>query len=116
MKGGKTKQEAHSHQLKLTPQQEATVSKWIKKLTTGGYAPDYRLVRQIANEIRYKRVRRFGEVEYIDMDMLDTLDNRPLSVNWVYRFLKRYPHLVSCQGRRIEASRLNGCTKDILQV
>jgi hypothetical protein len=37
-----------------------------------------------------------------------------LGKNWVGRFLKRAPTLVSSNGKRIEGARLNGCSKEAL--
>jgi hypothetical protein len=84
--GGKSRQEARSTQQALTTEQEAIIVKWIKRLTATRYAPDYRLVRQIANEIRLKRLRIFGQVEYTEG--VYTQDSTSLlGRNWVYRFV-----------------------------
>jgi hypothetical protein len=57
--GGNTQQEARQQQQLLSKNQETVLLKWIKELTTSGYAPSYRILREVAEEVRSNKCRVF---------------------------------------------------------
>jgi transposase len=54
-----SRQEARQKQQLLSKNQEATLLKWIKELTTSGYAPSHRILHEVAEEVRSNRCRVF---------------------------------------------------------
>jgi tryptophanyl-tRNA synthetase len=46
------------HQL-LSKNQEIILLKWIKQLTSSGYAPSHQVLREVADEVRTNRCRIF---------------------------------------------------------
>jgi len=57
--GGSTQQEARQQQQLLLKNQETILLKWIKGLTSSGYAPSYRILREVAEEVRSNKCRIF---------------------------------------------------------
>ena len=57
VRGIPTRTKAHQQQQLLSKNQEKTLLKWIKELTSSGYAPSHRILREVANEVRTNRCR-----------------------------------------------------------
>ncbi|KFY47313.1 hypothetical protein V494_00068 [Pseudogymnoascus sp. VKM F-4513 (FW-928)] len=57
LKGGSTRRKAQQQQQLLSKNQELTLLKWIKQLTSSGYAPSHRILREVADEVRTNRCR-----------------------------------------------------------
>jgi hypothetical protein len=53
------RKEARQQQQLLTKNQEQILLKWIKELTASGYAPSYRILREVADEVRSNKCRVF---------------------------------------------------------
>ena len=119
MKGGLTRQEARQQQQLLSKTQEETLLKWIKELTISGYAPSHHILREVAEDIRADRCRIFQLPNQLhnqlhQLTQLEQIPNFPLGQDWVPRFIKRHPHLQVRLGRRIEAQRMSGVTKQVV--
>ena len=54
-----SQREARQKQQLLSKNQEQTLLKWIKRLTASGYAPSYRILREVAEEVRSNKCRVF---------------------------------------------------------
>ena len=59
VRGIPTRTEARQQQQLLSKNQEKTLLKWIKELTSSGYAPSHRILREVADEVRTNRCRIF---------------------------------------------------------
>ena len=53
--GTPTSVEARQKQQLLSKNQELTLLKWIKQLTSSGYTPSHRILREVANEVHANR-------------------------------------------------------------
>lgn len=112
VKGRNSRVQARYAQQKLSYDQENTLLKWIKYLTSSGYSPGHQLLKEVAEEIRSGR-------DYTLRDAIPTSPNTSLLVrnhlllgqDWVPRFVQRHPHLKVVIGRRIESVRMDGATK-----
>jgi hypothetical protein len=114
--GRPSQQEARQQQQLLSESQEKTLLRWIKGLTISGYAPTHQILRDV-DEIRANRYRIFPYDEHNNNELQHTYEqipNLPLGQEWVARFIKRHPHLQVRLGRRIEAQRMSGVTKQVV--
>lgn len=59
VRGTPTRSEARQKQQHLSKNQEIILLKWIKGLTTSGYAPSHRILREVAEEVRSNKCRVF---------------------------------------------------------
>jgi hypothetical protein len=59
LNGGHTRKEARQKQQLLSKNQEQTLLKWIKELTTSGYAPSHRILREVVDEVWLNKCRIF---------------------------------------------------------
>jgi hypothetical protein len=57
--GSSTCVEVHQKQQLLSKNQEIILLKWIKELTTSGYAPSHCILREVAEEVQSNRCRVF---------------------------------------------------------
>jgi len=57
--GGHTRAEARLLQQLLSKNQETTLLKCIKELTSSGYAPSHRILREVAEEVQSNKCRVF---------------------------------------------------------
>jgi hypothetical protein len=106
IKGRKSRRESHEKLQALTPPEERELARWISKLSITGFAPNHRLVKEMAQCIRNRRTRH-------DKDNPDKTIS--LGKNWVPHFLRRYPHLQTVTAHGIEASRIEGTSHETLQ-
>jgi hypothetical protein len=113
--------EARQKQQLLSKNQEKTLLKWIKELTISGYAPSHRILREVADEVRSNKCRVFQPQQLQLQQQPQTqqqqpqIPNLPLGQEWVPRFIQRHPNLRVKLGRRVEAQRMNGVTKQVLK-
>ncbi|PQM43848.1 hypothetical protein VE01_10744 [Pseudogymnoascus verrucosus] len=116
-----TRIEARQKQQLLSKNQEKTLLKWIKELTISGYAPSHRILREVADEVRSNKCRVFQPQQLQLQQQPQTqqqqpqIPNLPLRQEWVPRFIQRHPNLRVKLGRRVEAQRMNGVTKQVLK-
>ncbi|KFY13187.1 hypothetical protein V491_06483 [Pseudogymnoascus sp. VKM F-3775] len=114
IQGGSTRQEARQKQQLLSTVQEKTLLKWTKELTISGYAPSHRVLREVADEVRTNRRRVYQSHLQTQQPQQPQIPRFPLGQSWLPQFIKRHPHLRVKLGRRVEAQRMNGATKDVL--
>ena len=60
VRGIPTRKEARQQQQLLSKNQENTLLKWIKELTSSSYAPSHRILREVANEVRTTNRGSYG--------------------------------------------------------
>jgi len=82
-------EEAHIHRQRLTKAEETALATWIGLMQLWGWPPRICQVRLMAIDFLRKRG---------DMDAL--------GLNWIQKFLSRYPHLDSRWSQSIENDRL----------
>ena len=110
--GGLSRSQARHQQQKLSYAEEKVLLKWIKDLTISGYSPGHRLLKEVAEEIRTKRVHNLDDIPpspFIPQPRFI------LGQDWVPRFIQRHIHLKVIIGRRIESVRMDGATKPVLE-
>jgi hypothetical protein len=110
--GGLTRSQARQQQQKLSYAQEKVLLKWIKELTISGYSPGHRLLKEMAEEIRTKRVYNLDDTPPSPSIPRPQF---PLGHEWVPRFIQRHEQLKVVIGRRIESVRMDGATKPVLE-
>jgi hypothetical protein len=88
LNGSKPHAIAHSHQQRLTPEQEEFLVQWILDEDSRAQPPSHPRVREMATRI----LRMNG-------------DTRPLGRRWIPQFLARNPRVASIVGRKIESAR-----------
>ena len=108
MKGGKsTAQSVEARQLLTIPEEKALVE-WIKRLTITGHPATHAFIREMAEEIRNRRVSQIN----IDMNLVTY---PPIGNSWVPTFLKRHAELQTTLSHAIEASRITTITKPAMR-
>jgi hypothetical protein len=119
---GLTRAQARQQQQLLSKNQEQTLLKWIKELTISGYAPTHRILREVADEVRSNKCRVFQPQPQQQQQQTQQpqqpqpqIPNLPLRQEWVPQFIQRHPNLRVKLGRRVEAQRMNGVTKQVLK-
>jgi hypothetical protein len=123
--GGNTRIEARQQQQLLSKTQEQTLLKWIKQLTSSGYAPSHWILREVADEVRTNRCRIYQgrgtqqqqqqQTQELQPQLQLQIPKLPLRQDWVPRFIQRHPNLCVKLGRRVEAQKMNGVTKQVLK-
>ena len=119
LRGIPTRTEARQQQQLLSKTQEKTLLKWIKELTSSGYAPSHRILREVADEVRTNRRRMYQS--HLQTQQPQTQQQQlqipklSLGQDWVPRFIQRHLHLCVKLGHRVEAQRMNGVTKQVLK-
>ncbi|OAF54571.1 hypothetical protein VC83_09180 [Pseudogymnoascus destructans] len=66
VQGMPSRTEARQKQQLLPKNQEATLLKWIKVLTKGGYAPSHHILREVADEVHLNHCRVFEHHKHSD--------------------------------------------------
>ena len=98
--GKKAHSKAHENTMNLTHHEESELVRWITMLTTRGYAPHYRTVRELAELIRNRRV--FG----VNNETIQLVNYESFGRDWVSRFMSHHPQLESARRKCIEAARI----------
>jgi 4-hydroxybenzoate polyprenyltransferase len=93
--GRLTRNEAHQHRQKLSPDIEIRLVTWIINQEALGYAPSHGQVKGMVREILKKK----GE-------------NDDLGIHWMDGFFHRHPDVKTKLGRRIDFRRLNGASPE----
>ena len=97
LSGGKSVAESRENSQLLTIPEEKALVEWITRLTMTGHPATHAFIREMAEEIRRKRVEKINnEMELISYD--------PIGTKWVPTFLKRYPQLETTLSEIIEAA------------
>ena len=92
--------QANEQLMHLTIEEEKELVHWITKLTTRGYAPRYRTVRELAEIIRNRRVMGVND------DSIQLVNYEQFGRDWVARFMSHHPQLESARRKCIEAARI----------
>jgi hypothetical protein len=108
-KGGRSQAEGNEWQQLLTSNEERALVKWITELTVNGFPPRAQTIREMAEEIRRRRVTAINDasIELVHYD--------PIGMQWSARFLARHPELQCIYARRIDVARLKESTPETIQ-
>jgi len=92
--------QAHEESMNLTIGEEKELVHWITTLTTRGYAPRYRTVRELMEMIRNRRVAGVND------NTIQLVNYEPFGRDWAARFMSRHSQLESARVKCIEAARI----------
>jgi hypothetical protein len=94
--GGQTHGEAHEPAQHFSIGEEKALADLITRHSASGHPLTHLQVREIAEQIRSRRVLGINEsgIQHINYE--------PIGQQWVQRFLQRQPHLKSIMGQSIE--------------
>ena len=106
----KPRNQAHESDQNLTHAEEKELVQWITRLTLTGYAPRYETLRQLAEIIRERRIKKTddGDCE-LQIKVYD-----PIGKDWVPRFIQRHPELASVRPRSIDSIRIKDTSPERL--
>ena len=100
---------AHERDQNLTHAEEKELVRWITCLTITGYPSRYKTLREIAEEIRKRRVKDINE------EGMQLIEYESIGKDWVWRFLLRHPELASVTPESIDAVRVKDTSPERLQ-
>jgi len=100
---------AHETEQLLSQAEEKELVRWITRLTITGYPPRYDTLREMAEEIRKRRVKNINE------NGLELVTYDDIGKQWVARFLRRHSELASVRPRSIDAVRVKDTSPARLQ-
>ena len=106
MAGGLSRAQATEITQVLLNAEERTLVRWISRYTCAGSPITPSLLLKLAELIRYERVRHASQ------SSSSTKIIAPISHEWLYRFLNRYPKIQSIYARQLEAARFTGASYD----
>jgi DDE superfamily endonuclease/Tc5 transposase DNA-binding domain/helix-turn-helix, Psq domain len=107
--GKKTRTQTHEMAQILSNAEENTLVRWISRLTVTGFPATPMLVKEMADEIRIRRVQ-------VASSQNPTFTNTPpIGHEWIYRFQKRHPELKGCYSRQLESNRAKEATSEKIQ-
>ena len=109
VKGKMPRNKAHEADQILSHAEEKELVQWITRLTISGYPPRYQTLREMAEEIRKRRVKNINEngMQLVVYDEIGT--------QWVQRFLRRHSELASVTPRSIDTVRIKEVSPERLQ-
>ena len=81
LKGRLPRTQAHRTEQHLSEPEESALAQWIQESTATGYLPRYPIVRDMAEEIRIRRVVS------INTQTSEDISYKPLGQQWVPRFI-----------------------------
>jgi hypothetical protein len=108
LNGTMARNKAHEDQQNLTHAEEKELLAWITQLTRRNYAPRHRMVLEMAEHIRKRRVRGVNDSD-IELVHYDAIGDQ-----WVSRFMSRYPQLQTIIPRLIETARVKDTSVEAL--
>ena len=99
---------AQENQQVLTHAEEKELVRMITYLTITGYPPRHATLREMAEEVRKRRVQNINDpsVNYVEYP--------PIGKDWIKRFLRRHSELSSVTARTIDASRVKAATPETI--
>ena len=106
--GKEPRNKAHEDSMNLTHHEESELVHWITTLTTRGYAPRYRTVRELAEIIRNRRIAGVND------DGIQLVNYEQFGRDWVARFMAHHPQLESARRKLIEAARIKDEVKQVV--
>jgi len=107
-KGGKSRAEANEAKQILAAGEEKALVQWILEVSEHGYPPRKGQVRQMAEDVRQRRLAKINDASMILVEYPSIGDE------WVDRFIRRHPCLKTTFARRIDASRMKEITADAI--
>jgi len=109
LEGGKSIAESREASQLLTIPEEHAVVRWIRRLAASGYHVTHRLIQEIAEEIRQRRLIGINEpnVQYVEYE--------PIGDRWTQRFLERHAHLKTAIAHSIELARVTEASPEVIE-
>ncbi|RAL67742.1 hypothetical protein DID88_008475 [Monilinia fructigena] len=107
--GRKSRTQSHEMAQILSNAEENTLVRWISRLTITGFPATPMLVKEMADEIRLRRVQVASSRIPTSTEIL------PIGHEWIYRFQKRHPELKTCYSRQLESNRAKEATPENIQ-
>ncbi|RAL64748.1 hypothetical protein DID88_001779 [Monilinia fructigena] len=104
--GRKSRTQSHEMAQILSNAEENTLVRWISRLTITGFPATPMLVKEMADEIRLRRVQVASSRIPTSTEIL------PIGHEWIYRFQKRHPELKTCYSRQLESNRAKEATPE----
>jgi hypothetical protein len=93
----------------LSAAEENTLKRWTTRLTITGFPATPMLIKEMADEIRTRRVQVASSQNTTSTNTL------PIGYEWIYRFQKRHPDLKGCYSRQLESNRAKEANPEIIQ-
>ena len=109
MTGTLPRNQAHEAEQILSHAEEKELVRWITQLTITGYAPRHLTLREMAEEIRKRRIKQINDPS------IQLVTYTPIGLQWISRFLSRHPELASVMTRRIDAPRIKDASLEALR-
>jgi Tc5 transposase-like DNA-binding protein len=106
--GSKSRAQGQESAQLLSMAEEKALVKWISQLSSTGKPVRHALVKEMAEEIRLRRVRHVNDAS------IQLVQYPPIGKEWIQRFLKRHPLLLTTTARQTESSRLREATFEAL--
>jgi len=106
--GRKFRRQAHEHDQILTHAEEKELVRWMTGLTFTRYPPRYATLREMAEEIRKRRVKQIND------DSMQLIEYPDIGKQWVSRFLQRHPELASVTPKSIDLVRIKDVSQERL--
>ncbi|RAL61776.1 hypothetical protein DID88_002839 [Monilinia fructigena] len=108
--GRKSRTQSHEMAQILSNAEENTLVRWISRLTITGFPATPMLVKEMADEIRLRRVQVASSRIPTSTEIL------PIGHEWIYRFQKNdIPNLKTCYSRQLESNRAKEATPENIQ-
>jgi len=107
--GRKSRTQSHEMAQILSNAEENTLVRWISRLTITGFPATPMLVKEMADEIRLRRV------QVASSRIPTSTEIPPIGHEWIYRFQKRHPELKTCYSRQLESNRAKEATPENIQ-
>jgi len=104
----KFRPQAHELAQILSNAEEKELVRWITRLTITGYPPRHVTLLEMADEIRKRRVKNIND------ESMQLIEYPNIGTQWVSRFLRRHPELVSVTPRSIDAVRVKDTSPERL--
>jgi hypothetical protein len=105
--GGLSIAESREPEQLLSIAEEDALARMATRLTTDGNPISHATLRQIAEELRNRRLRGINE------PFLRLVTYEPIGQQWVQRFVQRYPHLRTVRGTSIELARVKESRREV---
>ncbi|EDN97448.1 hypothetical protein SS1G_11973 [Sclerotinia sclerotiorum 1980 UF-70] len=93
----------------LSNAEENTLVRWISRLTITGFPATPMLVKEMADEIRLRRV------QVASSRIPTSTEIPPIGHEWIYRFQKRHPELKTYYSYQLESNRTKETTPENIQ-
>jgi hypothetical protein len=93
----------------LSTAEENTLKRWITRLTITGFPATPMLIKEMADEIRTRRVQVASSQNPTSTNTLS------IGHEWIYRLQKRHPDLKECYSRQLESDRAKEANLEKIQ-